>query len=299
MLDTCVNTGSSGFSSLEYVKPLVSVVLPVYNARPFLNEAVESIFRQSYSNIELVVIDDCSCDGSESLLKEYADKGKIKLIVNRSNLGDAASRNRGLMEISGKYYAAMDADDVCLPDRILKEVGFLQNHQECVLVGGQAVYIDKHSNYLGTSNYPTEMNAVAAHVWRRNPVAHSSILTRSDLVKKVGMYCGELRTCSDYDLWLRLLKYGYLANLKEPVIKYRLHSNQMSQYDYSHLLRTTALLQNKYKRLYGHKDNLVDKIYSAVYWVLLKFPSKVSNKVVNWCRRLSRYIGALGKRPYD
>ena len=281
------------------MRDLVSIVIPVYNASRFLKEALESVFNQIYSNIEIIVVDDCSNDGSEYALREYAEKGKIKLVVNKTNLGDATSRNRGLAEITGEYYAPMDADDICLPDRILKEVEFLENHKECVLVGGQIVYINEHSKYLGTSNYPTKIKSIASHLWRRNPVAHSSVLTRSVLVKKVGMYNGELRTCSDYDLWLRLLKYGHMANLGEVVIKYRLHPNQMSQYDYSHLLKTTILLQTKYKRLYGHKDNLVDKIYSSIYWVLLKVPSKVSNKVVNYCRGFSRFIGGLGKDPHD
>jgi len=278
---------------------LVSVVVPVYNASHFLKDALDSVINQTYRNVEIIAVDDCSNDGSEFMLGEYAKKGKVKLIVNKSNLGDAASRNRGLLEITGEYYAPMDADDVCLPDRILKEVEFLRNHKECVLVGGQAVYIDEHAKYLGRSNYPTKISSIGAHIWRGNPVAHSSVLTRSDLVKKVGLYNGELRTCSDYDLWLRLLKYGYMANLEEAVIKYRLHPNQMSQYDYGHLLITTTLLQDKYKRLYGHKDNLVDRIYSGIYWILLKFPSKVSNRVVNWCRRFSKFVGGLGKDVYD
>ncbi|MFA5776670.1 MAG: glycosyltransferase [Patescibacteria group bacterium] len=281
------------------MRGLVSVVIPVYNASHFLEDAFDSVINQTYRNIEIIAVDDCSYDGSESILKEYVKKGKIKLIVNKSNLGDAASRNRGLLEITGEYYAPMDADDICLPGRILKEVEFLQNHKECVLVGGQAVYIDEHSKYLGTSNYPTKISNIATHVWRRNPVAHSSVLTRSDLVKRVGTYSGELRTCSDYDLWLRLIKYGYLANLGEVVIKYRLHPNQMSQYDYSHLLRTTTLLQNKYKHLYNHKANLVDKIYSTIYWILLKIPSKTSNRIVNYFRSLSRFIGGLGKGTHD
>jgi len=279
------------------MNPKVSVVIPVYNAELFVAEAIESILNQTYNNIEVIVVNDASTDSTGLILTGFVDR--VKIITNKVNMGDPASRNRGITASSGYYYASMDADDVCLPDRILKEVEFIQSHEDCILVGGQAVYIDALGNILGFSNYPTKEEVIKRHIWRRNPVAHSSVLTRMDLVKRVGMYDESLRTCSDYDLWLRLLHFGYAGNLREAVIKYRIHSNQITQYDYTNLLKTTAFLQNKYKNLYNHKDNFVDRVYACGYWLLLKIPSKASNRIVNFFRKLARCLGVLRRQFYD
>ena len=279
------------------MNPKVSVVIPVYNSELFIAEAIESVLNQTYNNIELIVVNDCSTDKTADILNNYS--GKINIITNERNIGVSLSRNRGLSEMTGEYFAPLDADDVCLPYRLSKGVEFLQSNKSCVLVGGQVSYIDSHSKCLGTSNYPTTEEEVTAHIWRRNPIAHSSLLARAELVKSLGMYDSSLEVCEDYDLLFRLLRHGYLANLSEVVVKYRLHDSQLTQCKYATLLKTTVFLQNKYKNLYNHKDNFVDGVYACGYWFLLKTPSKASNRIVNFFRKLARYLGVLRRRFYD
>ena len=117
---------------------LVSVIMPVYNMAKFIESAINSIFQQSFSDFELIVIDDASEDGTDAVVQSYKDR-QIIFERNSCNVGNYVSRNRGMQLAQGKYIAVMDADDIAMPDRLEKQVAYLEEHSG-VLAVGSGVY---------------------------------------------------------------------------------------------------------------------------------------------------------------
>ncbi len=129
------------------MEPLVSVIMPVYNAEKYIFEAVNSVIEQTYTNWELVLINDGSSDLSINIIKEFKDS-RIRLYENRENMGIAYSRNRAIDLSRGKYIAIMDNDDISLPNRLKIQVEYLENHEEIDVLSGASMVIDSHGNVI-------------------------------------------------------------------------------------------------------------------------------------------------------
>ncbi len=205
--------------------PVVSVVMPVYNGERFLAEAVESVLGQTYANFELVAVDDASTDASGRILDRYRDP-RVRVLTNERNLGGAKSANRGITEARGVYVARLDQDDVSLPQRLEKQVEFLERHPEIALVGTWAEIIDEEGREIGHRRFATESNDLYRLLLKFCALVHSSVMFRRAPVLAAGGYgTGALgRYCRDYELWLRLSETVRLANLPEVLVKYRVHS---------------------------------------------------------------------------
>src|SRR3989344_5781814 len=120
----------------------ISVLMPAYNARKYIGEAIESILNQTFKDFEFIIINDCSTDKTKKIIEEYANKdARIKLINNATNLGLTKSLNIGLKEARGEYVARLDADDVALPERLEKQYEFMEKNKETTLVGAWAEII--------------------------------------------------------------------------------------------------------------------------------------------------------------
>lgn len=198
--------------------PKVSVVMAVYNGERFVREAVESILNQTFTDFEFIIIDDGSTDDTWRILTEYAAQdSRIILIRNEKNQGIASSVNRGLARARGKYIARMDADDVTVPERLARQVQFLENHQEIGMVGSNMFFIDsfgntRHSNW----QRPQLHNLIKWRLCFENPIANQTILMRQSVVEQLNGYQTEYESFSeDYDLWQRMSEVTRLANLPE------------------------------------------------------------------------------------
>lgn len=115
-------------------QPLVTVFISCYNRQNFIRESLESVLKQSYKNIEILIIDDCSTDDTLKILAEYQDD-RIIILKNSTNMGIPYTRNKGLQNATGKYFAILDSDDICTEDRIEKQVTYLEENQDVVAVG--------------------------------------------------------------------------------------------------------------------------------------------------------------------
>jgi Glycosyl transferase family 2 len=208
--------------------PRVSVVMPVYNAESYLEEAIESVLGQTLEQLELVAVDDGSKDGSRAILERFARMDRrVTIVANERNLGMSGARNRGWRAARSPYIASLDADDVALPRRLSRQVDFLDAHPNVAAVGGAAVTIDAAGRHISTRRYPTSNRVIRSALLRHNCLAHSAVTMRRSAVEAVGGY--RFRNASDdYDLWLRLSPRFPLANLSEPVVLHRLHPNQES-----------------------------------------------------------------------
>jgi glycosyltransferase involved in cell wall biosynthesis len=194
--------------------------MPVHNAEPYLGAALDSILGQSWTDLEFVVVDDGSTDGSRATLERYAGQDpRLRLLASDRNEGIVRALNRGLAACSGEYIARMDGDDIALPDRLARQVAYLRAHPEASVVGGALSYIDAAGRELGVirrSDLGRSLLAV-------NPLFHPTVMLRRTHLQDQGLgYEERFRYAEDYYLWLLLSTRGQLAALDEVVLKYRL-----------------------------------------------------------------------------
>lgn len=208
--------------------PRVTVFVPVYNGEPFLAETIESVLTQTYRDFELLVVDDCSTDRSAEIVLSYSDS-RIRLDRNELNRGRPYTRNRGLQLARGEYFAVLDADDVCEPQRLEKSVAFLDAQPDIAAVGSAATYIDDSGRALFVQRVPSSSDAIRRRIFTANCFVHSSVTFRRAAVLAIGGYDERLPYSQDYDLFLRLAADHRLANLTVPLVRYRVHGGQVSQ----------------------------------------------------------------------
>ncbi|HGF9542707.1 TPA: glycosyltransferase family 2 protein, partial [Acinetobacter baumannii] len=132
---------------------LVSVVLPAYNAELYLKEAIDSVLSQTFTDFELIILNDGSIDRTEEIILSYNDS-RIVYVKNEKNLGLIGTLNKGINLAKGKYIARMDADDICLPERFKKQVDFLEKNNEIDLIGTNAIKINNNGDRIGVINMP-------------------------------------------------------------------------------------------------------------------------------------------------
>lgn len=205
--------------------PLVSVVMPVYNARAFVEAAVRSVLAQSFTDFELIAVDDGSTDDSLAVLGRLASEDRRVSVVSRPNTGIVGALNDGLAAARGEFIARMDADDVSLPQRFAEQVRFLREHPAVVAVGSWVQEIDCYGSPLATRMSPCDHAAIdAAHLrGHGGQIAHPSVMIRSEALRQVGVYRPALQWAEDLDLFLRLAEVGPLANLPSVLLHYRQH----------------------------------------------------------------------------
>ena len=204
--------------------------MPVYNVEQYITKAVESILAQTFMDFEFIIIDDGSTDSSLKILETYAAKDERIHLTSRKNKGIPRTRNEMLALTSGEFIAVMDADDVALPERFALQVKFLRSHPDYVCVGGAHEVIDEKGRLLTRLELPQNNDEIqqlmlAGH----GSICHPCAMIRRASLMEVGGYDEALLTAHDLDLWLKLGEVGALANLKDTVLKYRLHMNSISE----------------------------------------------------------------------
>jgi glycosyltransferase involved in cell wall biosynthesis len=210
--------------------PAVSVMVPVYNTGRFLAATIEGILAQSFTDWELVAIDDGSTDDSAAVLRRYADRDPRVRFVSRPNRGIVQTRNELLAMARGRYLAVNDSDDVSLPGRLAAQVRYLDGHPEVVVVGGWFDLIDAAGRRLTTLRPPSDDDAIQRGLLAGHcAITHSCGLMRRDAVDRVGGYRTDFTYAQDLDLWLRLGEVGRLVNLEEAVVQFRLHESSVSE----------------------------------------------------------------------
>lgn len=216
--------------------PLVSVISAVYNGRPYLSEAIDSILSQALKNFEFIIVNDGSTDGTQQILNKYAERdARIRVLV-QENRGLSASRNRALKNAKGKYIAIFDLDDVSIADRLVRQVNFLESNLDHVVVGGDARVINRHGQIMESHvpaffqyELPLEHSQIdQALLEGRRGLIHPAVMIRRSALEKTGLYDSRFDHSEDLDLLLRLAEIGKLANIAQPVIKYRIHEGQVS-----------------------------------------------------------------------
>ena len=202
-------------------QPLISVLLPVFNGGPYLQESIDSVLGQSLRNFELIIIDDGSTDDSWRVIERQKDPRVHAFRQN--NQGLSGTLNRAIELARGVYLARQDADDVALPERFERQAGFLESHGNHGLVGTWATVISERNEQSGMHNHPAENHVLKYELLFDNPFVHSSMMIRKAVIDRVGGYVQEtrMRPAEDYELWSRVAREFDVANIPEVLLIYR------------------------------------------------------------------------------
>jgi len=234
--------------------PRVSVVMAVHDGERYVGAAVDSILGQQLGDLELIVVDDGSTDRSAEIVRQRNDP-RVRVITNERNLGLAPSLNAGLAAARGEFIARLDADDVALPQRLARQVAFMDANPRVALLGSWYTEMSADGTPGALVKLPTEHWALRWHLCLYSPFAHSAVSWRRALVaERVGQYDEGLAYSMDYDLWRRVAERLEVANLPEPLLYLRAHEHSMTA-TYGDRAREGLRMQAAYAaRLLGWRD---------------------------------------------
>ena len=208
--------------------PIVTILMSVFNGQAFLSEAVESILAQTFRDFEFLVVDDGSTDRTPEILADYASRDERMRVLRHENKGRALSLNIGMNLAIGNYIARMDADDVAMPRRLEEQVDFMERHPEVGILGGAVELMTAAGRVIHTTRPPLEDSEIRSLMLRCNPICHPAVMMRKDVALISSGYRKVFLDADDYDLWLRMSERSQLACLASPVLRYRIHSDQVS-----------------------------------------------------------------------
>jgi glycosyltransferase involved in cell wall biosynthesis len=227
------------------MSPLISVVMGVYNGGGYLREAVDSILDQTFTDFEFIIIDDGSIDDTKAILESYNDDRIV--LVHQENIGLTKALNKGLSIAKGKFIARQDADDISHPERFERQVRYMQENSDCLVLGTWMDVIDENGLKYNTFRYPEHFADIREAMKRYDPIGHGTIMARtSALVENCG-YNEKFYYAQDYDFWLRLSEVGELRNLPEELYSLRLWPGSISisrghiQMSFANIARQDAL----------------------------------------------------------
>ena len=220
--------------------PCVSVIIPTYNRRDFLLEAVDSVLAQTYGDYELIVVDDGSIDGTEEALQRYGEQLQY---VYQANQGVSTARNRGLELAHGKFIAFLDSDDLWMPKKIELQVACMDEYPDCQICYTDEIWIRRGRRVNPKKRHAKYSGSVYHHCLPLCIISPSSALMRRGLFDEVGVFDPALPVCEDYDLWLRVAaRYPVLFIPERLIVKRGGHPDQLSQSSWGNdRYRVTAL----------------------------------------------------------
>lgn len=241
--------------SAPIVSPIVSVVIPGYNGAPFIGETLESLAAQTLTAWEAIVVDDCSADDTRDLVRAWPD-ARVRLIENAVNGGPVRTRNRGVAEARGRFIAGLDQDDLCLPDRLARQVAYLDAHPDVVLVGAQADQL--RDGKVSAMHYaPHTTPALVTWLsWIENPLVWSTVMVRADAARALDPFTRpDILFAEDFDLYHRIQPLGRIARIDAPLLHYRQHAGGASK-RFTDTMRASAMrvLAERHAALLGETE---------------------------------------------
>jgi len=209
-------------SRVEAERRRVSVIMPVYNAEKYLREAIDSVLNQSFTDFELIAVDDGSTDSSLEILREYEQSDKRVRVVTQGNTGVAGARNRALSEVCAALVASLDADDIAENNWLKLLFEFMNKNPDCVVAGCRIVSMDEDGALISNEMQALSEDEIEEVLLRgRGGIVNSGCIMRIDAVRKAGGYDPDLPVGEDVDLFLKLGEMGRLANLPDRLLRVR------------------------------------------------------------------------------
>ena len=212
---------------------LVSIIMPSYNTQKFIEETLDSVLAQTYTNWELIIVDDCSTDNTDEIVSPFLSDSRIIYIQNEKNSGAAVSRNRALREAKGKWIAFLDSDDLWTPDKLEKQIAFMQSNGYCFSYTNYSE-IDESSEPLGkTVTGPKKITKTGMYNY-----CWMGCLTVMYDVEKIGLIqIDDIKKNNDYSMWLKICKKANCYLLDEDLARYRKRQGSISNHSYISLIK--------------------------------------------------------------
>lgn len=208
------------------IAPAVTVLMPAFNAERFISSSIRSVLAQDFPDFELLVIDDGSTDETARMVESFRDD-RIRLLRHESNRGLVATLNEGLSEAKGTWVARHDADDLSRKDRITRQLAFLRENPEDLIVASEARLIDERNRTRGILRLPRARHQLRWDLCFRNPIPHSSVMMhRKKILEVFGGY-PQSAASEDYALWSRVAASNRIGLIKRPLVDYRIHSSSI------------------------------------------------------------------------
>lgn len=235
-------------------QPFVSVIIPTYNRGKFIKKAIESVLSQTYRNYEIIVVDDGSTDKTGEVLKEFHGRSEI-IYLYKENGGVSSARNMGIKKAKGDYIAFLDSDDTWMPQKLERQIEYISDNPEKVMVGTEFVIYDDSGNKLGksglTDEFPADKNELLVYLLSKPPLLPSTLMIKKEVFDIVGGFDEDLSTAVDLDFNIRAaLKDIKMAIVDESLMKYIAHKDGISKACRSHKNRFRAIN----KLLDGHPE---------------------------------------------
>ncbi len=212
---------------MSNMNPKISVLMPVYNGEKYLRESIDSVLSQTFSDFELIIVNDGSYDTSLDIIQSYKDK-RIRLINNRINVGLIKSLNIGLIQCGGTYTARLDQDDIALPKRFEIQYAFMEKHADIDIVGSWTECISPYGEKIKITRNPENKNVIKYELIFNNIMFHSSIFFRTETIRKNGGYSEDFLHSEDYEMYSRPGKELRCANIPQVLFKLRLHNESIT-----------------------------------------------------------------------
>ncbi|MGA1871247.1 MAG: glycosyltransferase family 2 protein [bacterium] len=282
----------------------VSVIIPTYNRAKLLDEAIKSVLEQTYKNFEIIVVDDCSTDNTEEIVKKIKDT-RIRYIRHEENHGGSAARNTGIKAAKGDYIAFHDSDDLWLPQKLEKQVDILINHKDIALVYTNIIYIDNNGKYLKVGFEPTKF--VSGYAFKECLLADTPCLLATWLIRKscfdtLGYFDEDFQMAQGREMELKIARIYKIYGIKEPLYLNRIHalprtsgkSAELSEYYWFKFLNKTfresgSLVDERTKRkVISHYYFLVGIRYFKEM-NLTKARLKMRNSIIHYPFKLKVY----------
>ena len=250
----------------------VSVIMPVYNTEAYLKPALESILQQTYRKFEFIIVDDQSRDRCPEILRDFARRdARIRLLRNQTNLKLSRTLNRAIEASRGEYLVRMDSDDVSLPDRIAKQVAYMDAHPEVGVSGGAMDIIDGQDRLIGVRRYFETDKEIRARIFRYSPFSHPTIVLRKSVLLQAGLYDPAYNPAEDYELYFRLGRLAKFGNLADTLLRYRVVPRSMTTGSTRAMEKTTLAIRRRAAKDYGYTMTFFDKLYGWLQWGSMHF----------------------------
>ena len=270
--------------------PIITVLMPVYNGGKYLSQAIESILNQSFTNYELLIVDDCSTDESVEIINSYNDE-RITLIRNRKNCGQSQSLNIGLSEAKGNLIARLDQDDISYKNRLETQFKRMSNNNISVL-GSWSHAINETGEIIGDIRHPTTSEKINSSSTNGCPTSHSSVLMVKKDIIDVGAYSTDYTVAMDWDLWLKIIRSnGIIENIPEHLVALREHQDQVTKLK-NYNLNTQRepykiILQNR--KYINNKNNFIANLAWELHFKILLVNSNEETIKLKWIKILIKY----------
>ncbi|WP_428026150.1 glycosyltransferase family 2 protein [Arcobacter sp.] len=260
--------------------PIISVIMPVYNAEKYLKESIESILNQTFKDFEFIIINDASTDNSENIILSYTDL-RINYIKNKKNIGVAKSLNKAIQNSKGKYIARMDADDISLTNRLEIQFNYMIENQNIDIC---ASWINHFSNenerIIKTVKSNKEIKTLLLFY---NPIPHPTIFMKKEIFTKYNLsYSNTFSKAEDYELWTRAIIFCRFSIIQETLLLYRIHTSQISK-NFAELQKKQIIqIKNNYMLRLFKKEDIKEILH------FFKNSKKIKLNKLNWLIYLTK-----------